>query len=239
MTVDAVIFDWGGTLTDPVLAVLELVDLWRVAAEHLAPGDEVRQERLTTALIDAEARSWQRITETQQSATLAQVMAEGSRALGLDVAEAVMEEAALRHLDAWTPHIHHDPDAVNVLEALKARGLRIGLLSNTHWPRSFHEHFLERDGLAGYIDARLYSSELSHTKPHPSAFERALEAVGVDTPGRAVFVGDRLYDDIFGASRVGLRTVHRPSGTVPAYDVVPDAVITALPDLLEVIDTWS
>jgi len=42
---------------------------------------------------------------------------------GLDVAEAVLEEAAVHHLDAWTPHITHDPDAAPVLAALRERGL--------------------------------------------------------------------------------------------------------------------
>ena len=54
------------------------------------------------------------------------------------------EEAALLYLDAWTPHIRHDPDAVPVIEALRARGLKIGLLSNTHWPRAYHGANLER-----------------------------------------------------------------------------------------------
>lgn len=235
----AVVFDWGGTLTDPILAGPELFDLWRVAAVHIAGGDGPGADSLTAALIEADAASWRRITETQRSTTLAEVMAAASRAVGVDVAEAVMEEAALRHLDAWTPHIRHDPDAAPVLRALKERGLGVGLLSNTHWPRSFHEHFLERDGLAPYIDARLYSSEMTHTKPHPSAFERALDAVGVRDGRDAVFVGDRLYDDVFGASRVGMRTVHRPNGTVPAYDVEPDAVITTLPELLDLVDAWT
>ena len=46
------------------------------------------------------------------------------------------ERAALCYLDAWTPHITHDAEAVATIEALRARGLRIGLLSNTHWPKS-------------------------------------------------------------------------------------------------------
>jgi putative hydrolase of the HAD superfamily len=53
-----------------------------------------------------------------------------------------------------------------------------------------------------------------------------------------VFVGDRPWDDIYGAKRAGLKTVLRPSPTVPDYDVEPDAVIHDLPSLLEVVDRW-
>ena len=97
---------------------------------------------------------------------------------------------------------------------------------------------LERDGLAGLIDARLYSSELSHLKPHPSVFHAALGALGVDDPGRAVFVGDRPFDDIHGAKGVGMKAVLRPNGDVPAYAVEPDATIASLPELLTVVDAW-
>ncbi len=231
--IDAVIFDWGGTLSDFV--ALELLDVWQTAAHHLDPA---REDELTAALLAVEERFWARTTTTQESGTLADLLAEASRDLGLDVAEAVLEEAAVQHLDSWTPHIAHDADAVPVLTALRERGLAIGLLSNTHWPRAFHEEFLARDGLAELIDARLYSSELSHLKPHPSVFRAALDAVGVDDPARAVFVGDRPLDDIHGAQQVGMRAVLRPNPNVPAYDVVPDAEIAALPELIAFVDGW-
>ncbi|MCB1002819.1 MAG: HAD family hydrolase [Acidimicrobiales bacterium] len=232
--VDAVVFDWGGTLSHFV--PIELLDVWRAAAHHLDPA---REDELTERLSQVEERFWARTTTTQQSATLADLLGEASRELGLDVAEAVLEEAAVRHLDAWTPHITHDPDAAPVLRALRERGLTIGLLSNTHWPRAFHEEFLERDGLAELIDARLYSSELSHLKPHPSVFRAALDALDVADPARAVFVGDRPLDDISGAQGVGMRAVLRPNGAVPGHDVEPDATIASLPELLVLVDAWS
>ena len=236
MPVEAVVFDWGGTLTAGSTVVsLELVDVWQVTAHHLDPE---REEELTAALVRAEQHFWAKTTTTLESGTLADLLRAASGEVGLDVTEALLEEAATRHLDAWTPHIAHDPEAGAVLTELRERGIRTALLSNTHWPRSFHEHFLERDGLAGLIDARLYSSELRHMKPHPAVFAEALAAVGVADPGRAVFVGDRPYDDIWGAQRAGMRTVLRPNPHVPPYDVVPDGTIEGLPGLLALIDRF-
>lgn len=232
MPVEAVIFDWGGTLS--LYADIELADMWRLAARHLAPD---REDELCRVMVAVEDESWQRVAQDQTSTTLSQLVAEASRRLGLDVAEALLEEAALHHLDSWTPHIVHDPDAAPVLQALRARGLRIGLLSNTHWPRSFHEHFLERDGLVDLIDVRLYTSEMTHTKPHPKVFREAARALDVH-PSAAVFVGDRPFDDVYGAKSMGMRGVLRPNPAVPGFDVQPDGVIEHLPELVELVDDW-
>jgi putative hydrolase of the HAD superfamily len=232
--IEAVVFDWGGTLSIWVEA--DLVEMWRLVARHLAPDNE---DEVCGRLAAIEERAWQRSSDDHRSFTLQQLLREASAELGLDVEAAVFEEAGSHYLDAWTPHISHDPDAVAVLTDLRARGLAIGLLSNTHWPSTYHEHFLERDGLASLIDARLYTSELEHTKPHPEVFGQILDALGVSDPATAVFVGDRPIDDIHGAKSAGLRAVLRTGSFVPGDDVVPDAVIDSLPELLPLIDAWS
>jgi putative hydrolase of the HAD superfamily len=100
-----------------------------------------------------------------------------------------------------------------------------------------------RDGVADLIDAAVYTSEIEWTKPHPSAFRAALDAVGVADPGRCVFVGDRPWDDIAGAKGVGMRAVLLPHSTIPAYqqgpvEGEPDATISRLAELLPLIDAW-
>ena len=233
MTVEAVIFDWGGTLSEFVDA--ELVDAWRLAARHLDPEHE---DDVAARLVRVEAEFWATTSSHQRSATLADLLATAAAELGLDVAEALLEEAAVRHLDAWTPHIRHDPEAAPTLAALRDLGLRIGMLSNTHWPRTFHERFLERDGLVHLIDARLYTSEMPFQKPHPSAFLTAAEALGV-RPERVVFVGDRPWDDISGAQAAGMRTALRPNPFAPDIDgIQPDATIARLPQLVELVEGW-
>lgn len=232
--IEAVIFDWGGTLA--TYADIEMLDMWRLAARHLAPD---REEEVCDRLVAVEEASWARIAVDQRSTTLSSLLAAASADLGLDVAEAVLEEAATHHLDAWTPHVRHDPEAAAALSALRDMGIRTGLLSNTHWPRTFHEHFLERDGLARFLDVRCYTSELPWTKPHPAAFRAVLEPLGVTDPSRAVFVGDRPYDDVHGAKRAGMRAVLRPNPRVPNYPVEPDATVTGLYELVDLVKQWS
>jgi putative hydrolase of the HAD superfamily len=67
-----------------------------------------------------------------------------------------------------------------------------------------------------------------------------MAAVGVQDPARCVFVGDRPYDDVYGAQRAGMRAVLVPHSDVPGYPAAePDAVITRLADLAPLIDTWQ
>ena len=233
MPVEAVVFDWGGTLS--LFADIDMQDMWRLAARHLAPE---REDEVCARLVAVEEAAWARIAVDQRATTLTSLLTLASAELGLDVAEAVLEEAATHHLDSWTPHIVHDPEAAPVLRALRDRGLRVGLLSNTHWPRAFHEHFLERDGLAELIDVRCYTSEMTFTKPHPEAFRSVLDALGVARPDRAVFVGDRLYDDVKGSQDLGMRGVWRRSSLVPGHDVEPAATIDSLAELPALIDGW-
>ena len=87
------------------------------------------------------------------------------------------------------------------------------------------------------LDARVYTSDLSHMKPHPLAFLALLEAL--HTPAHtAVFVGDRPRDDVSGAQGVGLRAVLLTGRAVEPFDVRPDAEIPELVGLLDVLDLW-
>lgn len=229
---NAVLFDWGGTLT--TFHSVDLIDAWRVAAEVLAPD---RVDEVAEALLVAERAVWQRTTTTMRSATTAEVLRSASDAVGLPVEQALHTKAVERYLDHWAPTSQARPDARPVLHALKQRGLRTGLLSNTHWPRRQHEEWLARDGLLDLLDARIYTSDLEHVKPHPEAFAALLSALAVE-PHHAVFVGDRLHDDIAGAKAVGMRAIWVRNTEVPSYDVEPDAAVDELGDIVGVVDGW-
>ena len=229
----AVLFDWGGTLT--TFHSVDMIDAWRVAAEVLAPD---RADEVAAALLDAEREVWARTTSSLRSATTAEVLRNASDAVGLAVDEVLHDRAIVRYLEHWAPSTDARRDARQTLHALRDRGLRTGLLSNTHWPRDIHEEWLARDGLLDLLDARVYTSDLEHVKPHPEAFRALLERVGVDATD-AVFVGDRLHDDVGGAAALGMRTVWLRNDAVPGADVEPDAVVDELTELVALIDDWT
>ena len=230
MSVDAVIFDWGGTLTPWRTA--DGRGWWRIAAA-LVPKERV--DALGAALHAAETELWRRSREEHRSGTLTELF---ERA-GLPDHEA----ALAAHAAEWEWATHLDPDAPEVLTGLRARGIRVGVLSNTAWPRRHHEEIFARDGVLEMFDGAVYTSEIPWTKPHPEAFAAAARAVGVGDAARCVFVGDRPFDDIFGAKRAGMRAVLVPHSDIPAdqrghTDGEPDAVIGRLTELLPLVDRW-
>ena len=83
--------------------------------------------------------AWGRSRDHQQSATLASLFAEA----GLD------HDPALLHAyqEFWEPHTRTDPEVAPVWRALRERGIRVGVLSNTIWPREWHRDFFARDGV--------------------------------------------------------------------------------------------
>jgi HAD superfamily hydrolase (TIGR01509 family) len=209
-----------------------------VAARVLAPGDPETIEMVAAALAAAERDWWLSVGSTGRSGTTAQVLEAAARETGLDLDAALHDAALVAHLDAWTPHTITDPEAAPLLQGLRERGIKTGLLSNTHWPRQWHERWLERDGVLELIDVRVYTSDLQHTKPHPEAFRAVLGALGVE-PEAAVFVGDRPVDDISGAKALGMRAVLIPNSVVPGHPVKPDARISSLGELMSLIDEWN
>jgi putative hydrolase of the HAD superfamily len=225
--VDAVIFDWGGTLTP--WHTIDPAELWSgVCQPHFPPAEAARY---AAALVAAEDDLWQLSRTEQRSATMSQVF---ERA-GVPVTDAFLAS----YVRAWEPHTFTDPEAHELLAYLGSRDVRIGVLSNTLWPRSWHEDVFRRDGVLDLIDGAVYTSEIDWTKPHPEAFRAAMTAVGVPDPARCVFVGDRPFDDVHGAQQAGLRAVLLPHSDVPAFaSAVPDAVISRLADLRPLLAAW-
>jgi HAD superfamily hydrolase (TIGR01549 family) len=104
---------------------------------------------------------------------------------------------------AWERAEHFElyDDALPALEDLRARGLLLGLLSNT--ARDL-ERFVAHHGLA--VDAVLTSHAHGKTKPHETIFRALLARLGVE-PGEAVMVGDTIEDDVEGALAIGMRAL--------------------------------
>lgn len=230
----AVLFDWGGTLTP--WHDIDLLEAWRVyaaAAGHPDP-DEVADR-----LLAAEDAAWRVVRDDHRSSTLERIL----HAAGVDPAGPEHDRGMAAYQAWWEPHTWTDPDAAALLTALRELGLRTGVLSNTMWTQAYHRHVLARDGVEHLLDGAVFSSDLPVTKPHPEAFGAAMRAVGVTDPGACVYVGDRLFDDVHGAQAAGMRAVHVPHSAIPDSqrghtEGVPDAVVHRLGDVLEVVRGW-
>jgi putative hydrolase of the HAD superfamily len=232
---DAVIFDWGGTLTP-----WHTIDSREQWSAYTAVRDPLRADELAGLLSTAEEDAWQRARDHQRSGTLDDTF----RSAGIEPAGELHDRALAAYLESWGPHTLIDPDAPALLGALRDLGLKVGVLSNTLWSRGYHEEVFRRDGVLDLIDGAVYTSEIQWTKPHPEAFRAAMTAVGVEDPARVVFVGDRPYDDVHGAKEVGMRAVLVPHSAIPEnqkghVEGDPDAVVQRLSELLPVVEAWA
>jgi len=233
VAVDAVIFDWGGTLTP--WHTIDFTEESTALAHAVHAVDPTGEVDVPAALLEAGATVWGRARDHHQSATLAAIFAEA----GL-----VHDPARLTtYREFWEPHTLTDPDVVPLFGWLRDEGIAVGILSNTVWPRAWHQDIFARDGVDDLIDGAVYTSEIAWTKPAPEAFQVAMDAIGAADPAACVYVGDRLYDDIWGAKNAGLRAVYLPHSDIPAAQFghsvgEPDAVIQRLADLPAVITPW-
>jgi len=236
-SVRAVLFDWGGTLTP--WHTIDFAAQWHAYADTYA-SDPEHAETIAERIMAAEAAAWKRLRGDGGSARLAEILAEA----GVDTDHPGHSAAQAAYEEFWEPHTFTDADVLPLFTALRERGIKVGVLSNTIWSREYHESVFARDGVLHLIDGAVFSSEIPHAKPHPAAFAAALRAVDVDDPASAVYVGDRPYEDVHGAQRAGLRAVLVPHSDIPAeqqvpVDVRPDSVVQRLLDLLAVVDAWS
>jgi putative hydrolase of the HAD superfamily len=143
------------------------------------------------------------------------------RGMGGDTDNA--HECALAMTRAWEHAEHFElfEDALPVLDELRARGLKLGLVSNTG--RNLDD-FVTHHRLQ--VDAAIGSGAFGRTKPHPTIFQTVLDRLGVE-PADAAMVGDSVEDDIEGARATGIPRAFLLDRE-DRYPEVPDR----LPDLL-------
>jgi len=103
----------------------------------------------------------------------------------------------------WERHENFElyEDVPETLVALRAAGLRVGLVSNSS--RDVRE-FARHHGLD--VDAGISSFQHGRTKPHASIFRAVLDLLEA-APEEAVMVGDTIADDIEGALALGMQAI--------------------------------
>lgn len=148
-----------------------------------------------------------------------------------------MPEAFYRRLSELflvSSHWHIFPDAYPALEALKARGLIVGAVSNWVWNLPELLHALDIVGSFDFIAA---SARIGYEKPHRRIFEWALERAGV-TPEVVIHVGDHIDADVEGARAVGISAVLIDRFERHADADLPEGVprISSLEELIPIVD---
>ena len=231
MPLRAIVFDlWGTLMTErrgafPQRALLRYEGVAPVLRRH---GIDVTFEEFTerhresVAVLAALQEEGRDVTAEERAL---HVIARFDRA----AAERASDEDVAALVEAYGgPILHTLPEllagAAEAIAGSRARGLRVGLISNTGVSGGRHlRRVLEAHGLIAHFDSLLFSDELRQAKPHPAIFQQALADLAV-TAGEAVFVGDTPRYDVAPPRRYGWWVVQvgdRDDGVPAAHARVP------------------
>jgi len=133
------------------------------------------------------------------------------------------------------------PGAVEAVEAVRARGYRIGLISDCSEETPL---LWNQTPFAPLVEVAVFSCEVGMLKPNPGIYSVTCQRLGVE-PGTCIYIGDR-DEELVGARDAGMRaiqalpphhdTYEARDANRPIWDgaVIPN--VTALPALLDALD---
>jgi putative hydrolase of the HAD superfamily len=235
MALEAVLFDYGDTLLE-----FRLDDeLWLGAMRDMLAAAGGPPERAADLRGEIERRVTELTADPDDHAELVyeEVVAGALAAVGTSPGPELLRTAIEAQHRGWLGARRLHPKAHWLLQEVRARGLRIGIVSNTFDPPDLLHSDLVSDGVAERVDAIVFSSELGLRKPAPEIYRAALDALGVD-PANALFVGDRVREDVQGPAALGMRTCLVTYFRVDGGDHgLADAVAESPAAVLATVDT--
>lgn len=246
MRIEAVLFDLDDTLSRHVgrpdwdaVTLLQAASLAphcdRLGFGHLDLGAVVRRFWATFAAfypepdlhpdLPLEERRW-----TDGPGALRNVLAEFGAGCPEDAAVGLWE--ALNGMPWRARHLHLYQDAVSTVQALRARGFRLGIATARALSAGVVAQELREQGMPDLFDVIATSGEVGYRKPHPLVFTAAAERLGV-RPERTLVVGDSYTLDIVPAASLGMVPVLKLNERAPDPRwVLARAQVPSLSDLL-------
>ena len=206
------------------------------AAACAAAAASVDQARLVAELAVARRSFWDdparhRRERVDMLGAWTKIAAQALKACGApapEVAAAIAAEFSARRRARMALF----PEALACLEALRARGVPLGLVTNGDAREQRWK--IERCGLEPFFKAIVIEGEVGAGKPDAVVYERALAGLDV-APGADVWmVGDHLEWDVAGSQRLGLHGVwldRAGTGLPPTCAVRPDRIVRALDEI--------
>jgi FMN phosphatase YigB (HAD superfamily) len=210
----AVLFDLGHTLWDirpgsdeALQAAYEAVRT--ILAERLQRDDLPDAHALRSAVSTALSRDADTYFTSGPALTQPPTdhwVGAGFRSLGLDLDARLLHEVTPPLFATEVDRLLVGAGTLEAVRALHDAGFALGCVTNTLADSGTIRVMLAKHGFAPYMRGVVVSSEEGYRKPHPSLFDKALRALGVE-PAEALFVGDSPFHDVGGAKAAGVRAV--------------------------------
>ncbi len=226
--IEIVLFDLDDTLHDDTYAYHNAAEevAREVAAEH-----GIDALALKDAYIAAAEGFWHRLSADDLKVKLASLRASmwqsALESVGAGDDPELAKRSAERYNAYRVKYFTLFPGAIELLRALRERGMKLGIVTNGL--SETHREKIALLQISEYFDAIFLSDEVGMVKPDPLLFAHACHTLG-GAPARSAMVGDRYDRDIAGALEAGLYTVwlnvrgeELPPGAPP-----PDATCSSI-----------
>ncbi len=231
MPVRGVLFDLDDTLFDHDYATIKALAVLHAdepAFGQWSPEDFFGRHSVVLEAMHAEVLTGRRSVETAREERFRRLLEDALGTVApVGRASVLARGYRAAYEAAWRPV----PGATTLLEAVRAAGLGIAVVTNNVVAEQ--EQKLRQCGLDPLIDALVTSEGVGVAKPDTRIFEAALHRLGVDA-AQAVMVGDAWGTDIVGALASGIRPIwyNRRGAPNPNPDV---AELTALEPAAHVV----
>ncbi len=232
----AVTFDlWNTLLTSTPGAVEIRSRSWRevIVERGLDIGDDLLHGTLSMlpARFDEEWRAGRQYGPTEALADCFTAFGDRLASEDRDALAAAFEAAS------YELKVAPVADAAEVLSAVAATGVAVGIISDTTLAVGRHlRTYLDQHRILQHVTFAAFSDEVGVYKPDPAIFRATLDGLGIDDPTTVAHVGDLRRTDVAGARAMGMVTV-RFRGVVddPEDGAEADHVIDRLADLPQVL----
>ena len=232
----AVTFDlWNTLLTSTPGAVEIRSRSWRevIVERGLDIGDDLLHGTLSMlpARFDEEWRAGRQYGPTEALADCFTAFGDRLASEDRDALAAAFEAAS------YELKVAPVADAAEVLSAVAATGVAVGIISDTTLAVGRHlRTYLDQHRILQHVTFAAFSDEVGVYKPDPAIFRATLDGLGIDDPTTVAHVGDLMRTDVAGARAMGMVTV-RFRGVVddPEDGAEADHVIDRLADLSVVL----
>lgn len=105
----------------------------------------------------------------------------------------------------YMKEVQEEEGAVNVLEELKKRGKKIGIISNCFLPDEIYIKIFKEKGMYKYIDGYFFSYSNKCMKPRHEIFKKAMRDLNVK-PEKCIMIGDNYKADIKPANELNMNS---------------------------------